>query len=165
MSLAHRKVSFDTLLEQVSRQGLSSVRSELLAELAKEVWYGERDLVPLLQREVTDKLHQRVEKQRALYLVDMLRRFPCVPEEKAAQLNSFVSSWSELKPKDHSAHATEMVAKYRLDKLAYEWGLEEDVSHHMQSMLKFQTRHYAATLEGVKSGYAEPDPSRAAARR
>lgn len=150
----HRKQSFGALLETVTQQRLSQVASGALVELAKQLWYAERDLVPVLQREVAAKLHEPEQRLRALYLVDLLRRFPCVPAEKAARLKGFVSRWSNLKPVERSSRATQLVARYQLDKLAYEWGLEEDVSRQMQDVLAFQTRHYAAT-QGVRTGYSE----------
>ncbi|MDE2036855.1 MAG: hypothetical protein KGI95_27635, partial [Pseudomonas sp.] len=87
-----RKQSFGALLETVTQQRLSQVASDALVELAKQLWYEERDLVPVLQREVAGKLRKPEQKLRALYLVDLLRRFPCVSTEKAARLKGFVSS-------------------------------------------------------------------------
>ena len=154
MPRLNRKQSFGALLESVTQQRLSQVASGSLVELAKQLWYEERDLVPILQREVAAKLHEPEQRLRVLYLVDLLRRFPCVPAEKAARLKDFVSSWSSLKPAEHSPQATQLVSRYQLDKLAYEWGQEEDVSKQMQDVLAFQTRHYAAT-QGVTTGYSE----------
>ena len=157
MPRLNRKQSFGALLEAVTQQRLSQVASDSLVELAKQLWYEERNLVPVLQREVAGKLREPEQKLRALYLVDLLRRFPCVSTDKAARLKGFVSSWSSLKPAERSPRATQLVSRYQLDKLAYEWGLEEDVSKQMQDVLAFQTRHYAAT-QGVKTGYSEPAP-------
>lgn len=94
---------------------------------------------------------------RRTTLVDLLRRFPCVTTDKAARLKGFVSNWSSLKPAERSPRETQLVSRYKLEKLAYEWGLEEDVSKQMQDVLAFQTRHYAAT-QGVETGYSEPVP-------
>ncbi len=66
-----RKQSFGTLLETVTQQRLSQVASDALVELAKQLWYEERDLVPVLQREVASKLREPEQKLRALYLVDL----------------------------------------------------------------------------------------------
>lgn len=155
MPRRHPKPNFGALLETVTQQHLSQVASVSLVELAKQIWYEERDLLPVLQRELTGKLCEPEQKLRALYLIDLLRRFPCVPAEKAARLKDFVNEWSNLKPAERSPRATQLVSRYQLDKLAYEWGLEEDVSKQMQAVLAFQTRHYAAT-QGVKAGYSEP---------
>ena len=43
-----RKQSFGTLLETVTQQRLSQVASDALVELAKQLWYEERYLVPVL---------------------------------------------------------------------------------------------------------------------
>src|SRR3546814_2787328 len=88
-----RKQSFGTLLETVTQQRLSQVASDALVELAKQLWYEERDLVPVLQREVAGKLREPEQKLRALYLVDLLRRFPCVStqsEEHTSELQSLM---------------------------------------------------------------------------
>ncbi|MDF5953303.1 hypothetical protein P4193_24905 [Pseudomonas aeruginosa] len=79
-----RKQSFGTLLETVTQQRLSQVASDALVELAKQLWYEERDLVPVLQREVASKLREPEQKLRALYLVDLLRRFPCINGQSRA---------------------------------------------------------------------------------
>ena len=89
--------NFGKLLEDVTREGLRHASTEALAELAKQLWYGQSDLVPVLEEEVSTHLRQVDQKQRALYLVDRLRRFPCVPRDKATVLKAFVSSWSSLK--------------------------------------------------------------------
>lgn len=146
--------NFGRLLEDVTREGLRHASTEALAELAKQLWYGQGDLVPVLEEEVSRRLRQVDQKQRALYLVDRLRRFPCVPRDKATVLKAFVSSWSSLKPAARSPRASQLLAAHRLDKLAFEWGLEEDVSPQMKEVLQYQTRHYAAT-QGVRTGYSD----------
>lgn len=146
--------NFGKLLEDVTREGLRHASVESLAELAKLLWYGQGDLVPVLEDEVSKRLRHVDQKQRALYLVDRLRRFPCVPRDKAAVLKAFVSSWSTLKPAARSPQASRLLAAHRLDRLAFEWGLEEDVSPQMKEVLQYQTRHYAAT-QGVRTGYSD----------
>ncbi|HLD68480.1 MAG TPA: hypothetical protein VJA19_20870 [Pseudomonas sp.] len=145
--------SVGMLLESVTQQRPSQVTSASLVALAKQLWYEDRNLVPVLQREVAGWRNTE-QKQRALYLVDLLRRFPCVSTDKAARLKNFVICWTSLKPAQPSLHASQLVARYQLDKLANEWGLEEDVSKQMQDVLAFQTRHYAATQD-VKTSYSE----------
>jgi len=46
------------------------------------------------------------------------------------------------------------VVTHKLDKLAADWGLDEDVTLQAKSILKCQTRHYAASL-GIVTGYSE----------
>ncbi|GLK91968.1 hypothetical protein GCM10017655_50320 [Pseudomonas turukhanskensis] len=55
MPRPNRKQSFGALLETVTQQRLSQVASGSLVELAKQLWYEERDLVPVLPREVAGK--------------------------------------------------------------------------------------------------------------
>ncbi|MEN1910921.1 hypothetical protein P5Z57_28035, partial [Pseudomonas sp. CD3(2023)] len=52
-------------------------------------------------------------------------------------------------------YAVELAARHMLDKKAFEWGLEEDITPQMKSVLQYQTRHYAASL-GRVTGYSEP---------
>ena len=148
------KRSSGKLLESVASAGLRHTSAEDLAELAKQLWYSPNDLMPELKREVSSKLRQVDQKKRALYLVDRLRRYPCVSEDKAAHLKEFVSSWAFLKPATPSKRASQLVASHRLDKLAFEWGLEEDVTTQMKEVLQYQTRHFAAK-QGVRTGYNE----------
>lgn len=45
--------NFGKLLEDVTREGLGRASTEALAELAKQLWYGQGDLVPVLEEEVS----------------------------------------------------------------------------------------------------------------
>ncbi|NMX77829.1 hypothetical protein HBO23_33210 [Pseudomonas sp. WS 5532] len=156
MAHHHLEDSFGNLLEDLTRSELGRVTSGALGAFAQQLWYGDQDLVPVLESEVSGRLRGAAQKQRALYLVDRLRRFPCLTDAKAARLKEFVSSWSTLKPAVHSAQSTQMVTSHKLDKLAYEWGLEEDVVPQMKDVLEFQTRHFAATT-GAQTGYVRQD--------
>lgn len=148
------KSSFGKLLMHTASAGFHSTSAQTLAELAKQLWYSPHDLVPDLQSEVSSKLQEVDQQRRALYLVDRLRRYPCLPDDKAAHLKEFVSCWAFLKPATPSKRASEMVASHRLDKLAFEWGLEEDLTAQMKEVLQYQTRHFAAK-QGVRTGYNE----------
>lgn len=151
------KDDFRTLLKGVTRHGLRQASTDQLAQLAKQLWYGQEDLLPVLNSTVAKS--RVTQRKRALYLVDRLRRFPCVPSEKALKLKAFVSDWASVKPTNHSRKAGQLYASHQLDKLAFEWGLSEDVSPQMKDLLLLQTRHYAASLD-VPTGYSHDSSTR-----
>ncbi len=74
---------------------------------------------------------------------------------KAAQLREVLKEWDELKPAQPTPYAVGLAAQHMLDKKAFEWGLEEDITLQMKSVLQYQTRHYAASL-GRLTGYSKP---------
>lgn len=74
---------------------------------------------------------------------------------KAALLREVLKEWAELKPSQPTLNAVELAVRHMLDKKAFEWGLEEDITPQMKSVLRYQTRHYAASL-GRLTGYSEP---------
>ena len=145
-----KQKSFAALLDGVAKPPFSQLNPASLAELAKHLWYAEVDLMPQLQQCVASNTLDAEQKRRALYLVDSLRRFSCVSDEKAMQLKHFLAVWGDLKPKQQSPQAADLVVQFKLDKLASEWGLNEDVTAIMMAVLPFQTRHYAsAQSEGA----------------
>lgn len=75
------KQSFGALLENVTQQRLNEVASGSLAELAKQLWYTDRDLVPVLQQktmkaEVLRKAVEIARSQKWLAHSPMLPRAP-----------------------------------------------------------------------------------------
>lgn len=74
---------------------------------------------------------------------------------KAAELRAFLKEWAGLKPVQPTSYAVGLASRHMLDKKAFEWGLEEDITPQMKLVLKYQTRHYAASL-GKLTGYSEP---------
>ena len=142
-------------LYRLASAPLCEASSELLAELALIVWYVDDAAVGL--QSVLDNNLENCTKlmcRRAIYLIDRLRRFPCITNKNAHLLKAFVSSCETLKPDSHSEKAKELLSVHKLEKLAFDWGLEEDIGLQMKSVLQFQTRHYAELL-GTKNGYKE----------
>ncbi|KIK83130.1 hypothetical protein [Pseudomonas sp. W15Feb9B] len=146
--------SFVALLLTVCLQNPSQIRVDSLADLAKQVWYGEIDLAPPLQHVLASTQRNAEEQRRVLYLIDRLIRFPCIRRSRAMRLKGILEQWAQLKPLHPSDDAARLFAEHKLDKRAFEWGLEEGVSLQMKEVLKYQTRHYAASL-GVTTGYSE----------
>lgn len=143
------------LLDTICSQRPREISVDTLADFAKQIWYGELDLVPLFRRHLAQSNLADEQRRYLLYLVDRLSCFPCMLRSKAAQVRGMLKEWAGLKPIQPSPYAVELVAKFMLDKRAFDWGLDEDVSPQMKDILQYQTRHYAAAL-GKATGYSEP---------
>lgn len=124
---------------------LTSATVEALTEFALLIWYSDE----LRAQDVLDELIGcEIAQRRALYLIDRFRRYPCLTDARAAKLKSFVSEWVKLKP----TQVTE--AAPNLDRVARDWGLDEDVVDKIKPVLIYQTRHYANSI-AAQSGYKE----------
>ncbi|MGN8277499.1 hypothetical protein [Pseudomonas sp. SMN5] len=142
------------LIDDISLPSPRQVAEESLADFAKQVWYGELDLVHLLRKHLVRPDTADEQRRRLLYVIDRLIRYPCILRSKAAQLRTVLNEWDELKPPQPTLEAAELAARHMLDKKAFEWGLKEDITPQMKAVLKYQTRHYAATL-GRITGYTK----------
>jgi hypothetical protein len=141
-------------LYRLASTPLCEASSELLSELALIVWYADNAVAGL--QSVLDHMEGGSELmlRRAIYLIDRLRRFPCITNEKAIQLKKLVAHFNTLKAADHLEETSRSLSIQKPEALAYGWGLDEDVTIQMKHVLQFQTRHYASSL-GVKTGYSE----------
>lgn len=148
------EVSVLQLINAICLRSPRQVPEDALTDFAKQVWYGELDLVPLLREHLMRSGMADEQSRRLLYVVDRLTCYPCMLRSKAAQLREVLGEWAELKPAQPTPYAVELAARHMLDKKAFEWGLEEDITPQMKSVLQYQTRHYAASL-GRVTGYSE----------
>lgn len=120
---------------------------ETFVEFALLIWYSDN----LRPEEVFRDLGgDETSKRRAIYLIDRFRRYPCLTDERAEALRLFVMGWDSLKRETKVQRKDNSIKS--LDKLALEWGLDEDVVLLAKHVLKYQTRHYAATV-GMRTGY------------
>lgn len=142
------------LMNAICSRSPRQVPEDALADFAKQVWYGDLHLAPLLRGHLVKSGVADEQRRRLLYVVDRLICFPCMLRSKAAQQREVLKEWAELKPAQPTPYAVELAARHMLDKKAFEWGLEEDITPQMKSVLQFQTRHYAASL-GKATGYSE----------
>ncbi|WP_369302388.1 hypothetical protein [Pseudomonas sp. N2-5-1-1] len=143
------------LIDAIGSQCPRQVSEKTLADFAKQVWYGELDLAPLLRESLVQTGVADESRRRLLYVVDRLTCYPCMLRSKAAELRAFLKEWAGLKPVQPTSYAVGLASRHMLDKKAFEWGLEEDITPQMKLVLKYQTRHYAASL-GKLTGYSEP---------
>lgn len=132
------------LLVRVTDRKPSDVSAVQLSKLAWLVWHERRDRLPELQAAVSTLTDLR--KKRALYLLDSLRRYPVVPDQRAAGLKNLLQSYAQLKPQALTEHAKKLLSSYQLDNVAAEWGLEDDARKKFQALLPYQTRHFSSLL-------------------
>ena len=79
--------------------------------------------------------------RKAGYLIDRFRGYNCIPKTHKRKLASLVEEVKESLP-----DAVEVVdSAENLEPLARKWHLNEDISHLMSPLLKYQTRHYVHT--------------------
>lgn len=129
----------------------TSATVENLTEFALLIWYSD----DLRAQDVMGELvGHDVAQRRALYLIDRFRRYPCLTSARAAKLKSFVSEWASLKVSLVSGATPNLKKGCVLDKVAREWGLDEDIVAKIKPVLFYQTRHYASSV-AARSGYEE----------
>ncbi len=146
--MARRPPSAGTLLKRVASHPFDKADPDVVAELAKALWYDSAapgQVRQVVQVELTRPLHKR----RALYALDVFRRFSCVTDEQYRELDQLVAQLrsqapSPTTPKYRKRGVSRLVTR---DSLAQSWGLREDLSAQLPSTLKYQTRHYSATLD------------------
>ena len=79
--------------------------------------------------------------RKAGYLIDRFRGYNCIPKTHKRKLASLVRE-----VKQNLSEAMEVIENAdNLEPLAQKWHLNEDISHLMSPLLKYQTRHYVHT--------------------
>lgn len=142
--------SLDKIVVKVSKVPLHKVAEHDFADFAMAVWFDTKTAKARIQKRLETPSIPPVRKRRLLYLVDRLRRFPCLDDHDAESLKQFVSGWQKLLGTAGSGRRTGSKTK---DKLAKAWGVNEDASRLFSCILEFQTRHYVDE-HGLRSGYA-----------
>lgn len=138
----------DNLLELVSTP-FREQGSQKLVDVAVAVWYGDIVLLQGFSKVAKDPNVDDLSKKKALYILDTLRRYPCVSAARKKAAKQIISENTVLKGRSGDPFAEVRVKEFLLDRLAFEWGLSEDVSALMQDVLPYQTRHYAATQNTI----------------
>lgn len=151
----HDAVSVVQLMRAICSRSPREVPEDALADVAKQIWYGELNLAALLKELLARPDMADEQRRRLLYVIDRLICYPCILRSKAIQLRTVLKEWAALKPTQQTSNAIELAGRHMLDKKALEWGLEEDITPQMKSVLQYQTRHYAASV-GRMTGYSEP---------
>lgn len=139
----------DQLIIKVSKVPLHNVNEEAFACFAKSVWFDTEHATARIQGRLNDPSVPLLRKRRLLYLIDRLRRYPCLDNHDAGALKHFVQMWERQLCSEGSWRQT---GNHTKDHLAQSWGVDEDASRLFSCVLDFQTRHYADEHK-LKSGY------------
>lgn len=125
-------MNLDQKLRKTVSSPLATLSAEDLKPIALAVWHEE--YVPNLNFQDLE-LH---ELQRAGYVVDRLMRFNCVSNDRKRELMELVKDVKNNLPQEFTHASTSQ----NVEPLAKKWNLGEDISHAIQALLPYQTRHY-----------------------
>lgn len=146
----------DHVVLVATKTSLDRLEKDVASTFAYAYWYANDVMRKSVERRLKAPGVAPVRKRRLLYLVDRLRRFPCMAPEQASAMKTLVSDWSDLSRSASRKAVTRAAKVNRYDKLAAAWGLEENVSRVMSMVLELQTRHFVDEHH-LPSGYAKLD--------
>ncbi|WP_095146450.1 MULTISPECIES: hypothetical protein [unclassified Pseudomonas] len=134
-------------LDTLVKCPLNQADDAALVSLAKTVWYSNSNSNSNLESEVRAFLRRHtseVEVRRAGYLLERLTRFACVSDSRVSETFSALELFSSSTPKQEVKPQAAVSLRKRRDELAAIWGLSEGLGLKAQTLMPFQTRHYAA---------------------
>lgn len=132
-------------LDSLSRGPLSLADDETLISAAQEVWYEHSSLESEL-RLFLARSPDEVAVRRAGYFLEKLTRFTCLSEGRASEaLYSLSLLLKRYRSQDELSDTPGARLRERRDRLALCWGLDEGLGLKIQTLLPYQTRHYAAS--------------------
>lgn len=137
-----------------TKGSLERLTKDAASQFAYAFWYENDAMCESVEKRLNTPGLAPVRKRRLMYLVDRLRRFPCLTPEQASKMKDFVSRWSNLSQDVRPQVSRRAATANPYDKLAATWGLEEDVSHVMNMVLELQTRHFVEEHH-LPSGYSK----------
>ncbi|WP_433767529.1 hypothetical protein [Pseudomonas putida] len=137
-------------LDTLVRSPLDQADDVALISAAKAVWYSDSNL----ECEVSVFLschNDDLQLRRAGYLLERFTRFACVSDTRVSEtLNALELFARSTSRKEMAAH-TGMPLNQRRDVLAISWGLDEGLGLKAQTLMPYQTRHYAAEQQALNS--------------
>lgn len=146
--------ALDYLVVQATKGSLEKLDQGVAETFALIFWYKNEDMREALENRLKRPGLAPVRKRRLMYLVDRLRRFPCMKHEHAVQMKQLVSRWQDLS-RHVSGKLVEKAQKMnQYDKVAATWGLAEPVGNLMGKVLDLQTRHFV-DAHHLPNGYTE----------
>lgn len=83
--------------------------------------------------------------RRAGYLLEKLTRFTCLSDDRASETLQLLSVLLKNYRHEVSSEVPGTRLSERRDELAVAWGLTEGLGIKVQTLLPYQTRHYAAS--------------------
>ncbi|WP_238349277.1 hypothetical protein [Pseudomonas putida] len=150
----HVRQALDYLVVQATKMPLGKVDKTVAETFALLFWYRNEDMRESLEHRLSSPGVAPVRKRRLMYLVDRLRRFPCMRPEQAEQMKMLVTKWQDLTRNLNDRLVQRAKALNEYDKVAVTWGVAEPVGHVMGMVLELQTRHFA-DAHHLPSGYPE----------
>ncbi|SEP94727.1 hypothetical protein SAMN03159444_00775 [Pseudomonas sp. NFACC02] len=132
-------------LDRLGKGPLSLADDQTLITAAQEVWYEHSSLESEL-RLFLARSPDEVAVRRAGYFLEKLTRFTCLSNERASEaLYSLSLLLKRYRSQDEPSDTPGTRLRERRDKLAFCWGLDEGLGLKIQTLLPYQTRHYAAS--------------------
>ncbi|MFJ4056565.1 hypothetical protein ACIPZC_24385 [Pseudomonas sp. NPDC089743] len=138
----HVRQELDYLVVQATKIPLEKVDRAVAETFALLFWYKNEDMHEALEDRLKTPGLAPVRKRRLMYLVDRLRRFPCMKPERADQMKKLVAKWQSLSRNVNERLLAKAQQLNRYDKVAVAWGVAEPVGHLMSMVLELQTRHF-----------------------
>jgi hypothetical protein len=139
---ADRHVLADALA-RLGTAPLSQADDDTLVSLAHEMWYEHASLDTEL-RLFLQSNPDEVMMRRVGYLLEKMTRFPCMTDERAFETLRTLETLLNRYRGDEVIPVPGTRLRDRRDELAASWGLTEGLGAKVQTLLPYQTRHYAA---------------------
>lgn len=150
----HARQALEHLVVQATKTSLDKLDKAVAETFALLFWYRNEDMREALENRLNMPRLAPVRKRRLMYLVDRLRRFPCMKPEQAEQMKKLVTRWKDLAQDLNGKLVEKAQAVNRYDKVAATWGVAEPVSSLMNMVLELQTRHFV-DAHHLPNGYAQ----------
>ena len=126
-------MNIDKQFKKVVSSPFSNLSVEDLKPIALAFWHEGYTL------ELSNLNEEQLRK--AGYLIDRFRGYNCIPKVHKRELASLVKE-----VRQSLSEVPEVIENPdNLEPIAQKWHLNEDISHLMSSLLKYQTRHYVHT--------------------
>ena len=124
-------MSLDLQFQKTLKTSFKDLSVEDLKPIALGFWH--ENYLPALKNLNSE------EQRKAGYLIDRFRGYNCISKHQKQKLASL-----SKQIKDDLSQTTQIAGKVdNLEPLARRWMLEEDISHLISPLLKYQTRHYS----------------------
>lgn len=135
----HNQLEIDRAIVRVTKQSLADARPDDFACLALGVWYEPELTMASVVRRLRVQGVPQCRKRRLLYLLDRLRRYPCLTDDAAKAWKALVAEWRARFP--IQSIRSNIIVK---DHLSRSWSVYEDASKLFEHVLQYQTRHFVA---------------------
>lgn len=127
-------MNLDRQFSNILSTPLTNLSVEEFKPIALGIWH--ENYTPSLDQLQSDRL------SKAGYFIDRLMRFNCVSRDRKLELLELLHQiWAAL------PETVPTVSSLNVEPLAQKWNQEEDISHLIQPLLKYQTRHYQHTSQ------------------